>query len=144
MLDLSIQVDGDLEVDEHHTIEDVALALGDALIKALGSKKSIERYAFVLPMDDSLAQVAIDLGGRPWLIWDVVFKRERIGEMPTEMFFHFFKSLSDSAKMNMNIRCDGDNEHHKIESVFKAFAKCLKMAVAKNKDYVIPSTKGQL
>jgi imidazoleglycerol-phosphate dehydratase/histidinol-phosphatase len=143
-LDLLIQVSGDLHIDEHHTIEDVAIALGNAFLEALGSKKGIERYGFLLPMDDCLAQVAIDFGGRPWLLWDAVFKREFIGEMPTEMFMHFFKSFSDSAKCNLNIKADGENEHHKIEAIFKAFAKAIRMAIAKTDHFSIPSTKGVL
>lgn len=139
---LNILVKGDLEIDEHHTIEDTALALGEAFVKALGTKKSIERYGFLLPMDDCLAQVALDFGGRPWLVWDVEFKREKIGDVPTEMFYHFFKSFSDQAKCNINIKADGDNEHHKIESIFKAFAKAIKQAVSKTSTYTIPSTKG--
>ena len=141
-LDLSIHVAGDLHIDEHHTIEDVAIALGTAFVEALGSKKGIERYGFLLPMDDCLAQMAIDFGGRPWLVWDAAFKREYIGEMPTEMFMHFFKSFADSAKCNLNIKADGENEHHKIEAIFKAFAKALRMAVAKTDHFAIPSTKG--
>ena len=143
-LDLQIKVKGDLHIDEHHTIEDVALALGTAFIEALGSKKGIERYGFLLPMDDCLAQAAIDFGGRPWLVWDVVFMREKIGEMPTEMFKHFFKSFCDSAKCNLNIKAEGENEHHKIEACFKAFAKALKVAKQKTNDNSIPSTKGLL
>ncbi|TNE81350.1 MAG: bifunctional histidinol-phosphatase/imidazoleglycerol-phosphate dehydratase HisB [Bacteroidetes bacterium] len=143
-IDLSVQVKGDLEIDEHHSIEDVAICLGETFTEALGSKKGIERYGFLLPMDDCLAQVAIDFGGRPWLVWDAEFKREKIGEMPTEMFFHFFKSFSDGAKCNLNIKAEGANEHHKIESVFKAFAKAIKMAVKRGSDYSIPSTKGFL
>lgn len=143
-IDLDIKVQGDLEIDEHHTIEDTALALGDAFLKALGSKKGIERYGFLLPMDDCLAQVAIDFGGRPWLVWDAEFKREKIGEMPTEMFFHFFKSFSDNAKCNLNIKAEGTNEHHKIECIFKAFAKAIKMALQQTDNYNIPSTKGTL
>lgn len=143
-LDLKILVKGDLEIDEHHTIEDVAIALGEAFIKALGDKKAIERYGFLLPMDDCLTQVAIDFGGRPWLVWEASFKREMIGEMPSEMFMHFFKSFSDAAKCNLNIKSEGDNEHHKIESIFKAFAKALKMATAKTSNYSIPSTKGTI
>ncbi len=143
-LDLEVLVKGDLEIDEHHTIEDVAITLGEAFTKALGTKKGIERYGFLLPMDDCLAQVGIDFGGRPWLVWDADFKRETIGEMPTEMFMHFFKSFSDAAKCNLNIKAEGNNEHHKIEAIFKAFAKTLKMAVAKTEDYSIPSTKGTL
>jgi imidazoleglycerol-phosphate dehydratase / histidinol-phosphatase len=142
-IDLTIQVKGDLHIDEHHTIEDTALALGDAFQQALGSKRGIERYGFLLPMDDCLAQVAIDFGGRPWLVWDAVFKREKIGDMPTEMFFHFFKSFSDAAKCNLNIKVEGENEHHKIESVFKGFAKAIKMAV-KREGNQLPSTKGML
>lgn len=143
-LDLSIRVNGDLHIDEHHTIEDAAITVGDAFFQALGSKKGIERYGFLLPMDDCLAQVAIDFGGRPWLEWNAEFKREKIGEMPTEMFMHFFKSFSDSAKCNLNIKAEGDNEHHKIEAIFKAFAKTIKMAVSKTNNFSIPSTKGTL
>ena len=143
-IDLDIVIDGDLEIDEHHSIEDIAISLGEAFTEALGSKKGIERYGFLLPMDDCLAQVAIDFGGRPWLVWDAVFKREKIGEMPTEMFFHFFKSFSDGARCNLNIKAEGENEHHKIESIFKAFAKAIKMAVNQTNDYTIPSTKGVL
>ena len=143
-LDLKVTVKGDLEIDEHHTIEDVAITLGEAFSKALGSKKAIERYGFLLPMDDCLAQVAIDFGGRPWLVWEVNFKREMIGEMPTEMFMHFFKSFSDAAKCNLNIKAEGENEHHKIEAIFKAFAKAIKMAVNKTENYSIPSTKGTI
>ena len=143
-IDVTVKVDGDLEIDEHHTIEDVAITLGEAFIKALGSKKAIERYGFLLPMDDCLAQVAIDFGGRPWLVWDVDFKREMIGEMPTEMFMHFFKSFADASKCNVNIQAQGDNEHHKIEAIFKAFAKAIKMAESKTETYTIPSTKGKL
>lgn len=142
-LDLTVRVDGDLEIDEHHTIEDVAITLGEAFSQALGTKKGIERYGFLLPMDESLAQVAIDFGGRPWLVWEADFKREKVGEMPTEMFFHFFKSFTDAARANLNIRVEGDNEHHKIEAIFKAFAKAIKMAVAKTGGG-IPSTKGTL
>lgn len=143
-IDLQIRVDGDLEIDEHHTIEDTALTLGEAFLEALGSKKAIERYGFLLPMDDCLAQIALDFGGRPWLVWDAAFKREKIGDVPTELFFHFFKSFTDTAKCNLNIKAEGDNEHHKIESIFKAFAKALKIAVQKNENYNIPSTKGIL
>ncbi len=145
-LDLNIQVRGDLHVDEHHTIEDTALALGEAFYKALGDKKGIYRYGFLLPMDDSLAQVAIDFGGRPWLVWDAEFTREKVGDMPTEMFYHFFKSFSDTARCNLNIRVEGDNEHHKIEAIFKAFAKAIKMAVQvdHNNPNQLPSTKGTL
>lgn len=144
-MDLEIKVEGDLEVDEHHTIEDTGIALGQAFYQALGNKLGIERYAFVLPMDDCLAQVALDFGGRNWMVWDADFKREMIGKMPTEMFFHFFKSFSDSAKANLNIKAEGDNEHHKIESIFKAFAKCLKSAVKRDSEkMILPSTKGML
>lgn len=143
-IDLFIDVKGDLEIDEHHTIEDVAITLGETFFDALGSKKGIERYGFLLPMDDCLAQVAIDFGGRPWIVWETDFKREMIGEMPTEMFFHFFKSFSDGAKCNLNIKAEGENEHHKIESIYKAFAKAIKMAVNKTNDFSIPSTKGVL
>ncbi|MFN3839682.1 MAG: bifunctional histidinol-phosphatase/imidazoleglycerol-phosphate dehydratase HisB [Cyclobacteriaceae bacterium] len=142
-LDLTVSVLGDLHVDEHHTIEDTALALGEAFHNALGNKRGIERYGFVLPMDDCLAQVAVDFGGRPWLVWDAEFKREKIGEMPTEMFLHFFKSFSDTAKCNLNIKAEGTNEHHKIEAIFKAFAKAIKMAV-KKEGIDLPSTKGVL
>ncbi len=143
-LDLEIKVKGDLKIDEHHTIEDVAITLGTAISKALGGKKGIERYSFVLPMDDCLAQVALDFGGRPWLIWDVEFKREMIGEMPAEMFFHFFKSFSDNAKCNLNIKAEGENEHHKIEAIFKAFAKAVRLAVKQTDSFNLPSTKGSL
>ena len=144
-MDLEIKVDGDLEVDEHHTIEDTGIALGEAFYQALGNKLGIDRYAFVLPMDDCLAQVALDFGGRNWIVWNADFKREMIGKMPTEMFFHFFKSFSDSAKANLNIKAEGDNEHHKIESIFKAFAKCLKSAVKRDSEkMILPSTKGML
>jgi imidazoleglycerol-phosphate dehydratase/histidinol-phosphatase len=143
-LDLNIKVKGDLKIDEHHTIEDVALALGDAVLKALGGKKGIERYSFVLPMDDCLAQVALDFGGRPWLVWDVKFLREKIGELPTELFFHFFKSFSDNAKCNLNINAEGENEHHKIEAIFKAFAKAIKLAVKQTDNFNLPTTKGSL
>ena len=143
-MDLNIEVKGDLYVDEHHTIEDVGIALGEVFAKALGSKKGIERYGFLLPMDDCLAQVALDFGGRSWLVWDANFKREKIGEMPTEMFSHFFKSFTDGSKSNLNIKCEGENEHHKIESIFKAFARTLKIAVKKDGSNSIPSTKGIL
>jgi imidazoleglycerol-phosphate dehydratase/histidinol-phosphatase len=143
-MELTIKVAGDLHIDEHHTIEDVAIALGEAFLKALASKKGIERYGFLLPMDDCLAQVAIDFGGRPWLVWDAKFGREKIGEMPTEMFMHFFKSFSDNAKCNLNIKAEGENEHHKIEAIFKAFAKAIRMAVSKTGNFSIPSTKGSL
>ena len=142
--DLEISAKGDLEIDEHHTIEDVAITLGETFLKALGSKKGIERYGFLLPMDDCLAQVAIDFGGRPWLVWEAEFKREMIGEMPSEMFMHFFKSFSDSAKCNLNIKAEGINEHHKIEAIFKAFAKATRMAVSYSGNYSIPSTKGKI
>jgi imidazoleglycerol-phosphate dehydratase / histidinol-phosphatase len=141
---LEIAVRGDLHIDEHHTIEDTALALGQAIKEALGTRRGIARYGFLLPMDDCLAQVAIDLGGRPWTVWDAEFKREKIGEMPTEMFFHFFKSFSDAAGCNLNIRVEGDNEHHKIESIFKAFARALGMAIRRTGDAHMPSTKGTL
>lgn len=142
--DLNIKVDGDLEVDEHHSIEDVAITLGDAFDKALGKKKGIERYGFLLPMDDALTQVALDFGGRSRLIWEVDFKREKIGDMPTEMFEHFFQSFCQNAKCNLNIKSEGKNEHHKIESIFKAFAKSLKLACSKTNNFHIPSTKGSL
>ena len=144
-LDLDIKVVGDLEVDEHHTIEDTAIALGEVFATTLGNKLGIERYGFALPMDDCLAQVAIDFGGRNWLVWDAEFKREMIGKMPTEMFYHFFKSFTDGAKCNLNIKVEGDNEHHKIEAIFKAFAKVIKMAVKQNVEkMILPSTKGML
>ena len=144
-LDLNIKVNGDLEVDEHHTIEDTAIALGEVFATTLGNKLGIERYGFSLPMDDCLAQVAIDFGGRNWLVWDAEFKREMIGKMPTEMFYHFFKSFTDGAKCNLNIKVEGDNEHHKIEAIFKAFAKAIKMAVKQDVEkMILPSTKGVL
>jgi len=144
-LDLNVKVDGDLEVDEHHTIEDTAIALGEVFAITLGNKLGIERYGFSLPMDDCLAQVAIDFGGRNWLVWEAQFKREMIGKMPTEMFFHFFKSFSDGAKCNLNIKAEGTNEHHKIEAIFKAFAKAIKMAVKRDiEKMILPSTKGML
>lgn len=144
-IDITLNAKGDLEVDEHHTIEDVAIVLGEVFAKALGDKLGIERYGFCLPMDESLAQVAIDFGGRNWLVWKAEFKREKIGEMPTEMFMHFFKSFTDGAKCNLNIKADGDNEHHKIEAIFKAFAKSIKMAVKRDVEkMILPSTKGQL
>ena len=144
-IDLTVHCNGDLYVDEHHTIEDTALALGECLLKALGDKRGIERYGYCLPMDDCLCSVCLDFGGRPWLVWDAKFLRERIGEMPTEMFLHFFKSLSDAAKMNLNIRAEGQNEHHKIEGIFKALARALKMAVRRDVyHYELPSTKGAL
>ena len=145
MMDLTIHCNGDLRVDEHHTIEDTALALGECLLKALGDKRGIERYGYSLPMDDCLCSVALDFGGRPWLVWDVEFRRTYIGDVPTEMFHHFFKSLSDAAKMNLNIKAEGQNEHHKIEGVFKALARSLKMAVRRDiYHYELPSTKGTL
>ena len=145
MIDLTIHTKGDLYVDEHHTIEDTALALGECILKALGDKRGIERYGYCLPMDDCLCQVALDFGGRPWLVWDAEFHREKIGEMPTEMFLHFFKSLSDAAKMNLHVRAEGDNEHHKIEGIFKALARSLKMAVRRDiYHYELPSSKGVL
>ena len=144
-MDIELNVKGDLEVDEHHTIEDTAIALGEVFAQALGNKLGIERYGFCLPMDDSLAQVAIDFGGRNWLVWETEFKREMIGKMPTEMFFHFFKSFSDGAKANLNIKAEGTNEHHKIEAIFKAFAKAIKVAVKRDPDkMILPSTKGSL
>ncbi len=144
-LDLNIKVEGDLEVDEHHTIEDTAIALGEVFAETLGNKLGIERYGFCLPMDDCLSQVAIDFGGRNWLVWEAEFKREMIGKMPTEMFFHFFKSFSDGAKCNLNIKAEGVNEHHKIEAIFKAFAKAIKMAVKRDVEkMILPSTKGVL
>ena len=144
-MDLDIIVKGDLEVDEHHTIEDTAIALGEVFAKALGNKLGIERYGFCLPMDDCLAQVAIDFGGRNWLVWETEFKREMVGKMPTEMFLHFFKSFSDGAKANINIKAEGENEHHKIEGIFKAFAKAIKVAVKRDTEkMILPSTKGML
>lgn len=144
-MDLEIKVTGDLEVDEHHTIEDTAIALGEAFSLALGNKLGMERYGFCLPMDDCLAQAAIDFGGRNWLVWEAQFKREMIGEMPTEMFLHFFKSFTDGAKANLNIKAEGTNEHHKIEAIFKAFAKAIKMAVKRDTEkMILPSTKGML
>ena len=143
-LDLRIQMKGDLIIDEHHTVEDVAIVLGEAIQKALGGKKGIERYGFVLPMDDCLAQVVLDFGGRPWLVWNVKFLREKIGELPTELFFHFFKSFSDNAKCNLNINAEGENEHHKIEAIFKAFAKALKLAVNQTDNFNLLTTKGVL
>ena len=144
-MDLTVKVDGDLHVDEHHTIEDTMIALGELFSKALGNKLGIERYGFCLPMDDCLCQVALDFGGRPWLVWDADFKREKIGDMPTEMFLHLFKSFSDGAKCNLNIKAEGDNEHHKIEGIFKAFAKAMKMAVKRDANKMfLPSTKGML
>ena len=144
-IDLEINAKGDLHIDEHHTIEDTGIALGEAFAQALGDKKGIGRYGFLLPMDDCLAQVALDFGGRNWIVWDAPFTREKIGEMPTEMFYHFFKSFSDAAKCNLNIKAEGENEHHKIESIFKAFAKAIKMAVKRDvNNMVLPSTKGVL
>ncbi|HRE52412.1 MAG TPA: bifunctional histidinol-phosphatase/imidazoleglycerol-phosphate dehydratase HisB [Flavitalea sp.] len=144
-MDLTIRVNGDLHIDEHHTIEDTGIALGEAFAKALADKRGMTRYGFALPMDDAEAKVLIDFGGRNWIVWNAEFKRERIGEMPTEMFFHFFKSFSDAAKCNLNIECRGDNEHHKIEAIFKAFAKAVRMAVAKDPlSNYLPSTKGVL
>ena len=144
-IDLSINAKGDLHIDEHHTIEDAAITLGEAFAKALGDKRGIERYGFCLPMDDCLAQVALDFGGRNWIEWQAEFKREKIGDMPTEMFYHFFKSFSDASKCNLNIKVEGQNEHHKIESIFKAFAKSIKMAVKRDSNNMsLPSTKGML
>jgi imidazoleglycerol-phosphate dehydratase/histidinol-phosphatase len=144
-MDLTIQVKGDLEVDEHHTVEDTMIALGEVFAKALGNKLGIERYGFCLPMDDCLAQVAIDFGGRNWLVWDADFKREMIGEMPTEMFYHLFKSFTDGARCNLNVKAEGINEHHKIEGIFKAFAKAIKAAVKRDSEkMILPSTKGML
>ena len=144
-MDLTVRVKGDLEVDEHHTIEDTAIALGEALSKALGDKRGIERYGYCLPMDDCLCSVALDFGGRPWLVWDAEFRREKVGDMPTEMFLHFFKSLSDAARMNLNIKAEGTNEHHKIEGIFKALARSIKMAIRRDiYRYELPSTKGTL
>jgi imidazoleglycerol-phosphate dehydratase / histidinol-phosphatase len=143
--DLTIHVKGDLHIDEHHTIEDTALALGEAYYQALGSKLGIERYGYCLPMDDCLAQAALDFGGRPWLVWDAKFKREKIGDVPTEMFYHFFKSFSDASRCNLNIKAEGTNEHHKIEAIFKVFAKAIKMAIKRDvNNMVLPSTKGVL
>ncbi len=144
-VDLVVQVKGDLQVDEHHTIEDTGLALGEAFKLALGDKRGIERYGYCLPMDDCLAQVAIDFGGRPWIVWDAEFKREKVGDMPTEMFFHFFKSFSDASLSNLNIKAEGQNEHHKIEGIFKALARAIKMAIKKDVfNFDLPSTKGAL
>ncbi|MEH3114654.1 bifunctional histidinol-phosphatase/imidazoleglycerol-phosphate dehydratase HisB [Pedobacter terrae] len=144
-VDLEVIAKGDLHIDEHHTIEDTGIALGEAFAKGLGNKLGIERYGFCLPMDDCLAQVAIDFGGRNWIVWDAAFKREKVGDMPTEMFYHFFKSFSDAAKCNLNIKAEGDNEHHKIEAIFKAFAKAIKMAIKRDAEkMVLPSTKGLL
>ena len=144
-MDLKIKTQGDLHIDEHHTIEDTGIALGEAFAKAIGNKLGLERYGFCLPMDDCLAQAAIDFGGRAWIVWDAEFKREKVGDMPTEMFYHFFKSFTDAAKCNLNIKAEGENEHHKIESIFKAFAKAIKMAIKRDAEkLVLPSTKGIL
>lgn len=144
-IDLKVHTKGDLHIDEHHTIEDTGIALGEAFAKAIGNKLGLERYGFCLPMDDCLAQAAIDFGGRAWIVWDAEFKREKVGDMPTEMFYHFFKSFSDAAKCNLNIKAEGDNEHHKIEAIFKAFAKAIKMAIKRDAEkLVLPSTKGVL
>jgi len=144
-VDLKIKTDGDLHIDEHHTIEDTGIALGEAFAKAIGNKLGLERYGFCLPMDDCLAQAAIDFGGRAWIVWDAEFKREKVGDVPTEMFYHFFKSFSDAAKCNLNIKAEGGNEHHKIEAIFKAFAKAIKMAIKRDAEkLVLPSTKGVL
>jgi len=144
-VDLEVIAKGDLHIDEHHTIEDTGIALGEAFAQGLGNKLGIERYGFCLPMDDCLAQVAIDFGGRNWIVWDAEFKREKVGDMPTEMFYHFFKSFSDAAKCNLNVKAEGDNEHHKIEAIFKAFAKAIKMAIKRDAEkMVLPSTKGML
>lgn len=144
-IDLKIKTKGDLHIDEHHTIEDTGIALGEAFAKAIGNKLGLERYGFCLPMDDCLAQAAIDFGGRNWIVWDADFKREMVGDMPTEMFYHFFKSFSDASKANLNIKAEGENEHHKIESIFKAFAKAIKMAIKRDAEkLVLPSTKGVL
>ena len=144
-IDLTVKTVGDLHVDEHHTIEDTAIALGEALLKALGDKRGVERYGFCLPMDDCLCSVALDFGGRPWIVWDCQFTREKVGDVPTELFFHFFKSLSDSARMNLNIKAEGENEHHKIEGIFKAFARSVKMAIRRDiYKFDLPSTKGML
>jgi imidazoleglycerol-phosphate dehydratase/histidinol-phosphatase len=144
-IDLSLKTNGDLEIDEHHTVEDTGIALGEAFSKALGSKKGIERYGFSLPMDDALATVSIDFGGRSWLVWEADFKREMIGKMPTEMFYHFFKSFTDGAKANLNVKAEGINEHHKIEAIFKAFAKAIKMGIKRDEEkMILPSTKGTI
>ena len=143
--DMTIEVKGDLHIDEHHTIEDTALALGSAFLEALGDKRGIQRYGFLLPMDEALAQAAIDFSGRPWLVWEADFKREKIGDMPTEMFYHFFKSFTDTSKATLNIKVEGSNEHHKIEAIFKAVAKAIKMAKQRDeKNRALPSTKGVL
>jgi imidazoleglycerol-phosphate dehydratase/histidinol-phosphatase len=145
MMDLTIKANGDLHIDEHHTIEDTGIALGEAIGRALGNKRGIERYGFALPMDEAEAKVLIDFGGRNWIVWNADFSREKVGDMPTEMFFHFFKSFSDAAKCNLNVECKGQNEHHKIEAIFKAFAKAIKMAVKRDAGNTqLPSTKGLL
>jgi imidazoleglycerol-phosphate dehydratase/histidinol-phosphatase len=145
MIDLTIESKGDLHIDEHHTIEDTGIALGEAFAKALGNKRGIERYGFALPMDEAEAKVLIDFGGRNWIVWNASFHREKVGDVPTEMFFHFYKSFSDAAKCNLNIECKGENEHHKIEAIFKAFAKAIKMAVKRDPlNTRLPSTKGLL
>jgi imidazoleglycerol-phosphate dehydratase/histidinol-phosphatase len=144
-MDLTVQVKGDLHVDEHHTIEDTGIALGEAMSLVLSDKRGMERYGFALPMDDAEAKVLIDFGGRSWIVWEAEFSREKVGDMPTEMFFHFFKSFADAAKCNLNINCKGGNEHHKIEAIFKAFAKAIRMAVRKDAwNDILPSTKGML
>ena len=144
-IDLTIRCKGDLNVDEHHTIEDTGIALGDCLAQALGDKRGIERYGYCLPMVDCLCQVALDFGGRPWLVWNAEFRRERVGDMPTEMFLHFFKSLSDAARINLNVKAEGENEHHKIEGIFKTFARAMKMAVRRDVEHMqLPSSKGVL
>jgi imidazoleglycerol-phosphate dehydratase / histidinol-phosphatase len=143
-IDLTLIVKGDLKIDEHHTVEDTGIVFGEAILRALGRKKGIERYSFVLPMDDCLAQVALDFGGRPWIVWDVEFLREMIGELPSELIYHFFKSFSDNAKCNINIKAEGQNEHHKTEAIFKAFAKAVKMAVKQTNNFNLPTTKGIL
>ena len=145
MMDLTIHTKGDLHVDEHHTIEDTAIVLGECILKGLGDKRGIERYGYCLPMDDCLCQAVLDFGGRPWLVWDAKFHRERVGDVPTEMFLHFFKSFSDAARINLNIKAEGENEHHKIEGIFKALARALKMAVQRDIfHFELPSTKGML
>jgi imidazoleglycerol-phosphate dehydratase/histidinol-phosphatase len=144
-VDLKVQVKGDLHIDEHHTVEDTGIALGEAFAAALSDKRGIERYGYALPMDDAEARVLLDFGGRSWIVWDAEFRRERVGDVPTEMFFHFFKSFSDAARCNLHVACRGDNEHHKIEAVFKAFARALRMAVRRDPaDDSLPSTKGML
>jgi len=144
-IDLDVKVSGDLNVDEHHTIEDTAIVLGQCLDSALGDRRGLQRYGFCLPMDDCLCQTAMDLGGRPWLVWEAEFRREKIGDMPTEMFMHFFKSLSDNARMNLNIKAEGQNEHHKIEGIFKSFARTLRMALNRDTEHFqLPSSKGVL